>query len=131
MFLPVALRTPAPSSSAGGGGKSRLAQAQADGGRGPGSPKRKQRAAGKPAVVRCARVQHDVLCLLGISGGAQGSAYAAGILVCDELQILRASASERLRSQVWDKPEVIGQLLTAAPTARILEEVAREGQGAG
>ena len=38
---------------------------------------------------------------------------------------------ERLRSQVWDKPEVIGQLMTAAPTARILEEVAREGQGAG
>ena len=51
--------------------------------------------------------------------------------MCDELQILRASASERLRSQVWDKPEVIGQLMTAAPTARILEEVAREGQGAG
>lgn len=38
---------------------------------------------------------------------------------------------ERLRSQVWDKPEVIGQLMTAPPTARILEEVAREGQGAG
>ena len=38
---------------------------------------------------------------------------------------------EKLRSQVWDKPEVIGQLMTAAPTARILEEVAREGQGAG
>ena len=28
---------------------------------------------------------------------------------------------EKLRSQVWDKPEVIGQLMTAAPTARILE----------
>lgn len=38
---------------------------------------------------------------------------------------------ERLRSQVWDKPEVIGQLMTAPPTAMILEEVAREGQGAG
>jgi hypothetical protein len=38
---------------------------------------------------------------------------------------------ERLRSQVWDKPEVIGQLMTAAPTARILEQVAREGQAAG
>ncbi len=38
---------------------------------------------------------------------------------------------EKLRSQVWDKPEVIGQLMTAAPTARVLEEVAREGQGAG
>ena len=38
---------------------------------------------------------------------------------------------ERLRSQVWDKPEVIGQLVTAPPTARILEEAAREGQGAG
>ena len=38
---------------------------------------------------------------------------------------------ERLRSQVWDKPEVIGQLMSAAPTARIMEEVAREGQGAG
>ncbi|WP_427016453.1 hypothetical protein ACQCSX_17205 [Pseudarthrobacter sp. P1] len=38
---------------------------------------------------------------------------------------------EQLRSQVWDKPEVIGDLMTASPTARILEEVAREGQGAG
>ena len=38
---------------------------------------------------------------------------------------------EKLRSQVWNKPEVIGQLMTAAPTARILEEVAREEQGAG
>lgn len=38
---------------------------------------------------------------------------------------------ERLRSDVWDKPEVIGQLMTAAPTARLLEETAREGQGAG
>jgi len=38
---------------------------------------------------------------------------------------------DKLRSQVWDKPEVIGQLMTAAPTARIMEEVAREGQGAG
>jgi hypothetical protein len=38
---------------------------------------------------------------------------------------------ERLRSQVWEKPEVIGQLMSAPPTARILEEVAREGQGAG
>ena len=38
---------------------------------------------------------------------------------------------ERLRSQVWDKPEVIGQLMSAPPTARVLEEVAREGQGAG
>ena len=38
---------------------------------------------------------------------------------------------ERLRSDVWDNPDVIGQLMTAAPTARILEETAREGQGAG
>jgi hypothetical protein len=38
---------------------------------------------------------------------------------------------ERLRSQVLDKPEVMGELMTAPPTARILEEVAREGQGAG
>ena len=38
---------------------------------------------------------------------------------------------ERLRSDVWDKPEVIGQLMTAAPTARILEETAREGRAAG
>ena len=38
---------------------------------------------------------------------------------------------ERLRSQVWDKPEVIGQLVSAPPTARILEEVAREGQRTG
>jgi hypothetical protein len=38
---------------------------------------------------------------------------------------------ERLRSQVWDKPEVVGHLLSASPTARILEEVAREGQAAG
>jgi heme-degrading monooxygenase HmoA len=38
---------------------------------------------------------------------------------------------ERLRSDVWENPEVIGQLMAAAPTARILEETAREGQGAG
>ena len=38
---------------------------------------------------------------------------------------------QRLRSEVWDKPEVIGQLMSAPPTARILEETAREGQGAG
>jgi hypothetical protein len=38
---------------------------------------------------------------------------------------------EKLRSDVWDNPEVIGQLMTAAPSARILEETAREGQGAG
>jgi heme-degrading monooxygenase HmoA len=38
---------------------------------------------------------------------------------------------ERLHSQVWDKPDVIGQLMLATPTARILEEVAREGQAAG
>jgi hypothetical protein len=38
---------------------------------------------------------------------------------------------ERLRSQVWDKPDVVGQLMSASPTARILEEVAREGQAAG
>ena len=42
-----------------------------------------------------------------------------------------AAFLERLRSQVWDKPEVIGQLVSASPTARVLEEVAREGQGAG
>jgi hypothetical protein len=38
---------------------------------------------------------------------------------------------EKLRSQVWGKPEVMGQLMAAPPSARILEEVAREGQGAG
>ncbi|WP_314195297.1 hypothetical protein [uncultured Arthrobacter sp.] len=38
---------------------------------------------------------------------------------------------ERLRSQVWNKPDVIGQLMSASPTAKILEEVAREGQNAG
>jgi hypothetical protein len=38
---------------------------------------------------------------------------------------------DRLRSQVWDNPDVIGQLMSASPTARILEEVAREGQVAG
>lgn len=38
---------------------------------------------------------------------------------------------ERLRTDVWENPEVIGQLMTAAPSARILEETAREGQGAG
>ena len=38
---------------------------------------------------------------------------------------------EKLRSQVWDKPDVIGQLMTASPTAKILEEVARKGQAAG
>lgn len=38
---------------------------------------------------------------------------------------------ERLRSEVWDKPDVVGQLMSASPTARILEEVAREGQAAG
>ena len=38
---------------------------------------------------------------------------------------------ERLRSQVWDKPEVIGQLMTGSPTSKLLEEVAREGQAAG
>jgi hypothetical protein len=38
---------------------------------------------------------------------------------------------DQLRTMVWDKPEVIGQLMAAPPTARILEEVAREGQGAG
>ena len=37
----------------------------------------------------------------------------------------------KLRTQVWDKPDVIGQLMTASPTAKILEEVAREGQAAG
>jgi hypothetical protein len=36
-----------------------------------------------------------------------------------------------LRRDVWDNPDVIGQLMTAAPSARILEETAREGQGAG
>ncbi|MDQ1058519.1 hypothetical protein QFZ23_002420 [Arthrobacter globiformis] len=38
---------------------------------------------------------------------------------------------EKLRSEVWDKPDVMGQLMSASPTARILEEVAREGQAAG
>ena len=48
-----------------------------------------------------------------------------------DTQDAASSFLEKLRSQVWDKPEVIGQLMTAAPAARILEEVAREGQGAG
>ena len=48
-----------------------------------------------------------------------------------DTQVAASSFLEKLRSQVWDKPEVIGQLMTAAPAARILEEVAREGQGAG
>jgi heme-degrading monooxygenase HmoA len=38
---------------------------------------------------------------------------------------------ERLRSDVWDNPDVIGQLMSASPTARILEETGREGQAAG
>ncbi|MBT2568889.1 hypothetical protein J7I84_20840 [Arthrobacter sp. ISL-85] len=38
---------------------------------------------------------------------------------------------ERLHSEVLDKPDVMGKLMTAAPTTRILEEVAREGQGMG
>ena len=38
---------------------------------------------------------------------------------------------DKLRSQVWDKPEVIGQLMTAAPTARILEESSPRGPGRG
>ena len=38
---------------------------------------------------------------------------------------------ERLRRDVWDNPDVIGQLMSASPTARILEETGREGQAAG
>lgn len=37
---------------------------------------------------------------------------------------------KRLRGQAWDKPEVIGDLMAESPTAMILEEMAREGQGA-
>ena len=37
---------------------------------------------------------------------------------------------ERLRSEVLDKPDVMGKLMTAAQTTRFLVEVAREGQGA-
>ena len=37
---------------------------------------------------------------------------------------------ERLRSQVWEKPEMMGDLMAVSPTAMILEEMAREGQGA-
>ena len=37
---------------------------------------------------------------------------------------------ERLRSQVWEKPAMMGDLMAASPTAMILEEMAREGQGA-
>lgn len=37
----------------------------------------------------------------------------------------------RLRGQVWDKPEAIGQLISAAPTAWLPEQVAREGHGVG
>ena len=54
-----------------------------------------------------------------------------GVLLDFDTRDAATGFLEKLRSQVWDKPEVIGQLMTAAPTARILEEVAREGQGAG
>jgi hypothetical protein len=56
---------------------------------------------------------------------------SVAVLLDFETKDAATSFLEKLRSQVWDKPEVIGQLMTAAPTARILEEVAREGQGAG
>jgi hypothetical protein len=48
-----------------------------------------------------------------------------------ETQDAAAVFLQRLHSEVLDKPEVMGELMTAAPTARILEEVAREGQGVG
>ncbi|MEC5191375.1 MULTISPECIES: hypothetical protein [unclassified Arthrobacter] len=35
----------------------------------------------------------------------------------------------RLRGQVWEKPEVMADLMTASPTAKIFEGMAREGQG--
>ena len=56
---------------------------------------------------------------------------SVGVLVDFDTKDAATVFLERLRSEVWDKPEVIGQLMTAAPTARILEEVAREGEGAG
>jgi hypothetical protein len=56
---------------------------------------------------------------------------SVGVLVDFDTKDAATVFLERLRSEVWDNPEVIGQLMTAAPTARILEEVAREGEGAG
>jgi hypothetical protein len=34
---------------------------------------------------------------------------------------------ERLRTRIWNDPEVMGQAMSEAPTGRVLEEVAREG----
>ena len=79
--------------------------------------------------------------------------HAAGVLVCDELHYLAGvgvgtvvvdpsahylgdCGAPQSRAEVVKFGRavgvgVIGQLMTAASTARILEEVAREGQGAG
>jgi hypothetical protein len=56
---------------------------------------------------------------------------SVGVLLDFDTKDAAAGFLEKLRSKVWDNPEVMGQLMTSAPTARILEEVAREGQGAG
>lgn len=56
---------------------------------------------------------------------------SVGVLLDFDTKDAATAFLERLRSDVWGKPEVLGQLMTAAPTARILEEVAREGLGAG
>jgi hypothetical protein len=56
---------------------------------------------------------------------------SVGVLLDFDTKEAATGFLDKLRSDVWDKPEVIGQLMTADPTARILEEVAREGQGAG
>ena len=52
---------------------------------------------------------------------------SVAVLIDFETKDAANSFLERLRSEVWDKPEVIGQLMMADPTARILEETAREG----
>jgi hypothetical protein len=56
-----------------------------------------------------------------------------GVVVLLDFDTMEAATAflEKLRSEVWDKPDVMGQLMSASPTARILEEVAREGQAAG
>jgi len=56
---------------------------------------------------------------------------SVAVLLDFDTQDAASGFLDRLRSQVWDKPEVIGQLMSAPPTGRILEEVAHEGQAAG
>ena len=42
-----------------------------------------------------------------------------------------ATFLERLRSQVWDNPEVMKPLMAGSPTARILEQVGSENPSTG